>query len=206
MNPVIQTLGIDASLNGTGLCLFTGSDTGYELTQRELIMEKDKGVTRLRSLRTLFNEWLDANGIDGASTKLALIEGYAYGASGRIAHMGEWGGLIRVALADRGIDIAEMHNAHLKQFVTGKGNSQKNEMLLGIFKRFGVEYASDDAGDAFALAAAAQASLLGPAMSVTRWQTYFGRAMSAQESTAAAKIEQLWKPSSAPARARPVKR
>lgn len=205
MNPVIQTLGIDASLNGTGLCLFTGGEREHVLAHHELKMEKDKGVVRLRSLRTLFAEWLDKHDINGETTRLALIEGYAYGASGKIAHMGEWGGLLRVALADRGVPLAEMHNAHLKQFVTGKGNAQKNEMLLGIYKRFGQEFASDDAGDAFALAAAAQALLLVQEHQTSRWPLYFGRSLTQQEHTAVAKIESLWTPSTAAPRARASK-
>lgn len=204
----IRTLGIDASLNGTGLCLFTGDSKGYSLAQTELIMTKDKGVTRLRSLRSLLRRWLIEHDVSGATTQVALIEGYAYGASGRIANLGEWGGILRVELADRDIALAEMHNAHLKQFVTGKGNSQKNEMLLHIYQRYQQSFSSDDAGDAFALATAAQASVLearAPELISTRWKAYFDRAISAQERSAAGKVEQIWQPS-ALIRAKPRRR
>jgi Holliday junction resolvasome RuvABC endonuclease subunit len=39
----------------------------------------------------------------------------------------------------------------LKKFATGKGNSKKQEMLLQIFKRWGVEFNDDNAADAYAL-------------------------------------------------------
>ncbi len=40
----------------------------------------------------------------------------------------------------------------LKKFATGKGTSKKQEMLLQIYKRWGVEFLDDNAADAYALA------------------------------------------------------
>jgi crossover junction endodeoxyribonuclease RuvC len=39
----------------------------------------------------------------------------------------------------------------LKKFVTGRGNAKKNEMLLGVYKQWGVEFSDDNQADAFAL-------------------------------------------------------
>ena len=40
----------------------------------------------------------------------------------------------------------------LKKFAAGKGNAKKQEMLLQIYKRWGVEFTDDNAADAYALA------------------------------------------------------
>jgi Holliday junction resolvasome RuvABC endonuclease subunit len=40
----------------------------------------------------------------------------------------------------------------LKKYASGKGNAKKQEMLLMIFKRWGVEFLDDNAADAYALA------------------------------------------------------
>ena len=40
----------------------------------------------------------------------------------------------------------------LKKFVTGKGNSKKDEMRLGAYKRWAFEDKSDDVVDAYCLA------------------------------------------------------
>jgi Holliday junction resolvasome RuvABC endonuclease subunit len=40
----------------------------------------------------------------------------------------------------------------LKKYATGKGTSKKQEMLLQIYKRWGVEFSDDNAADAYALA------------------------------------------------------
>jgi Holliday junction resolvasome RuvABC endonuclease subunit len=39
----------------------------------------------------------------------------------------------------------------LKKYATGKGTSKKQEMLLQIYKRWGVEFSDDNAADAYAL-------------------------------------------------------
>lgn len=45
----------------------------------------------------------------------------------------------------------------LKKFVTGKGNAKKNEMLLGVYKKWGVEYSDDNLADAYSLARVGEA-------------------------------------------------
>lgn len=40
----------------------------------------------------------------------------------------------------------------LKKYATGKGTAKKQEMLLQIYKRWGVEFTDDNAADAYALA------------------------------------------------------
>lgn len=40
----------------------------------------------------------------------------------------------------------------LKKYATGKGTAKKQEMLLQIYKRWGVEFSDDNAADAYALA------------------------------------------------------
>jgi Holliday junction resolvasome RuvABC endonuclease subunit len=40
----------------------------------------------------------------------------------------------------------------LKKYVAGKGNAKKQEMLLQIYKRYGVEFNDDNAADSYALA------------------------------------------------------
>jgi Holliday junction resolvasome RuvABC endonuclease subunit len=40
----------------------------------------------------------------------------------------------------------------LKKFAAGKGNAKKQEMLLQIYKRWGIEFNDDNAADSYALA------------------------------------------------------
>lgn len=49
----------------------------------------------------------------------------------------------------------------LKKFASGKGTSKKQEMLLQIYKRYGVELNDDNAADAYALARLASGVTIG---------------------------------------------
>jgi crossover junction endodeoxyribonuclease RuvC len=40
----------------------------------------------------------------------------------------------------------------LKKFAAGKGNAKKQEMLMMMYKRWGVEFSDDNAADSYALA------------------------------------------------------
>jgi crossover junction endodeoxyribonuclease RuvC len=40
----------------------------------------------------------------------------------------------------------------LKKYAAGKGTAKKQEMLMQIYKRFGVEFNDDNAADSYALA------------------------------------------------------
>lgn len=84
---------------------------------------------------------------------LVLIEGYSYGSHNhQLAYMAEWGGVVRFHLQRIGIDIIEVSPGNLKKFVTGKGNAKKEQMLLASYKKWGIEFATNDECDAFALA------------------------------------------------------
>jgi Holliday junction resolvasome RuvABC endonuclease subunit len=49
----------------------------------------------------------------------------------------------------------------LKKYASGKGTSKKQEMLLQIYKRYGVEFNDDNAADAYALARLAGGLVIG---------------------------------------------
>lgn len=46
----------------------------------------------------------------------------------------------------------------LKKYASGKGNSKKQEMLMQIYKRWGIEFNDDNAADSYALARLASGS------------------------------------------------
>ena len=92
-----------------------------------------------------------------AETIVAAMEGYAYGA--QLANMaGELGGLVKLTLYTA-LDNFDAKYPYivpptvLKKYVTGKGTGiQKNQMLLHVYKKWGVEFNDDNAADAYALA------------------------------------------------------
>jgi crossover junction endodeoxyribonuclease RuvC len=91
------------------------------------------------------------------SADVVAIEGYSHAATNRAHMMGELGGIVRLLCYDNA-RTPESHYplvvtpGQLKKYVTGKGNAGKNEMLLGVYKTFGVEFSDDNMADSYALA------------------------------------------------------
>ncbi|MDN4525345.1 hypothetical protein [Fictibacillus fluitans] len=79
------------------------------------------------------------------------IEGFGF-ASQQAIQLGGIGWGIRMALARRGHKWIEVAPSQLKKFASGKGNTNKDELAVHIYKKFGFEHSSDNVRDAFVLA------------------------------------------------------
>lgn len=82
----------------------------------------------------------------------AFIEGYGYANAHTLATLVELGSMVRQVLHESEARWAEVAPTTLKKFVTGRGNAKKDEIMLAVYKRFGVECRSHDEADAVALA------------------------------------------------------
>ena len=136
-------VGIDQSYSGFAIALLSGDNYHVSVYKSE-----HKGTDRLKDIRNhLLDSLLDWDIEDVA------MEGYAYNV--QMAHMaGELGGMVKLTLLnDFGIYPLIVAPAALKKYVTGKGTGiQKNQMLLHIYKTWGIEFTDDNAADAYALA------------------------------------------------------
>lgn len=139
-------IGLDLSLTSTGVAV-VHVDGG--LYSAAAIKSKLADTPRLLDIRN--NLYSILNKLPKKPT-LAVLEGYAFGSQARHEAAGELGGIIKVALFLEGIPIVIVPPMTLKKFVMGKGNAQKDEMRLAAFKKWGVEFKTNDEVDAFALA------------------------------------------------------
>lgn len=141
-----SVVGIDPSLTNTGV--YFGPGVWHEIKGRKL-----RGTPRLG----YFYEELIALLADHAP-RVAVIEGYAYGADFTRKHrLGELGGVLRLALLHGGVGtLYEVPPSTLKKFFTGKGTSGKETMLREACSRDGGTLPSHDVADACALWHAAQ--------------------------------------------------
>lgn len=139
-------IGIDASLTGTGICLM--DDDHMIATHLRVDPKARRGCERLEFILTSFRDVLHKfQGIEAAA-----IEGYAYGARGHLAQLGELGGLLRLELYCLDIPFTVVAATSLKKYVTGSGRGDKNMMLLSVYKKWGISCADDDQADSYALA------------------------------------------------------
>lgn len=144
-------LGIDQSLNGTGMCLLAPDgrasslstvDPGGLVGGKRLVAIKNALVTLCRSV-----EW---------RVDFAALEGYSMGSVNRPFDLGEVGGIIRMTLADNEIPYVVVPPVIVKMFATGATGATK-EAMVAAARALGAAPGSDDEADAFFLARVARA-------------------------------------------------
>lgn len=169
----MNTLGIDLSPTGTGLAILT-DDPGFILPRLPAgYLHVSRPNADLMPAEWYFG-WLLSPMPKGTEDRWNLIttavlacakschqvvmENYAFGASFRVAQLAELGGVVRYELAKQASHHPVMVSpSTLKKFLTGAGNSDKNQVLKEVYKRYGVDLPDDNMADAFGLAKFGQA-------------------------------------------------
>lgn len=135
------------------------TSTGYSVLEGDCILERGRlGVSYKDFRRVVFI----ADEIEQLCKKrkpeLVCIEGYSFASQNhRLADLGELGGLTKYKLIKLGVPWLIVSPNQLKKFVTGKGSGKKNVVIMHTYKKYGVEFESDDECDAYVLARIAQA-------------------------------------------------
>ena len=149
-------LGIDPSLNSTGLALLTDECLTTWTWQTKLM-----GIERLYELDQLINELL----VD-ARPKIVFLEDYAFSKGNQAHQAGEWGGCIRLALHRHNVQRRLPAPTQVKKFACS-GAAQKSEIMLNLFKRWGLDVPQEDEADATVMALMALYSSMRP--EAMRW-------------------------------------
>lgn len=140
MNQHPNIIGLDLSLTATGICL----EDGTTLT----IRSKHRDMERLADIRSLVLGVI-------SNTDLVVIEGYSYGSPHRSHHLGELGGVIRLALYDASIQYVNIPPTSRAKYATGRGNAAKPQVVSEISARTGRIFPDDNQMDAWILRAMA---------------------------------------------------
>jgi crossover junction endodeoxyribonuclease RuvC len=143
-------IGLDQSYTGFAITVIN-EDGKYKTF---VYKSAGHGVERLRDIyHFMGSEVFEValNVVDSA------MEGYAYNST--MAHMaGELGGLVKIELRHWFYDSEAKYPyivapAMLKKYITGKGTGvQKNQILLNVYKKWGIEFNDDNAADSYGLA------------------------------------------------------
>lgn len=162
-------VGIDPSLSRTAVVWVDGSGTWQRCDEIETSpSDFASDAVRLDHMETRLRAALE----DEQRPALIAVEGYAYNADAAREKLGEWGGVLRVALYRLGMTYTVVAPATLKKFATGKGNGPKDGMRMHALKRFGFESRNNDECDAYCLGrwAAAYVGELGARAGLTKPQ------------------------------------
>jgi len=149
-------IGIDQSYSGFGITLL---DVDELANYRTIVFKAEKlHIDRLVWIQEKLTEILEGVHIFNSPKSITVaMEGYAFGTT--MAHMlGELGAIVKLVCYNE-LDGFEGKYPYiippttLKKYITGKGTGvQKNQILLSVYKKWGVEFNDDNAADSYALA------------------------------------------------------
>lgn len=150
-------IGIDQSLTGFAVSVIDVLEPTWYKTW--VYKSPNKGVQRLADIFEWFQDKLDFLETNGNSVYDIAMEGTVL-QSQAASVLGELAGIVKLSLYDYFGTLADtilrtplqVPPMTLKKFVAGKGNAKKQEMLMQIYKRWGVEFNDDNAADAYGLA------------------------------------------------------
>jgi Holliday junction resolvasome RuvABC endonuclease subunit len=150
------TIGIDQSLTGFALTVLQFDDPTKYLTW--VYKSPYFGIERLVDIRQWLVDHLSYIEYELESNILEIAMEGTVLASHAALVLGELSATVRLAIYDffgeddkRRFPL-KIPPMTLKKYAAGKGNAKKQEMLLQIYKRWGIEFNDDNAADSYALA------------------------------------------------------
>ena len=152
-----SVLGIDPSLTGTGVALVTGG-----VLQKTEVLITDATAprpARLASLRSGVAAFLAAY-----TPTIIAMETEAFGMPQQASVLGAVQGVLQMVVWEELIDLRRripghylpVNVSHVKKWL---GVRQKNEILLAVYKRYGLTFSDHNAADATVIAMIADAYL-----------------------------------------------
>jgi Holliday junction resolvasome RuvABC endonuclease subunit len=153
-------VGIDQSLTGFALSIINADNVSQHSTW--VYKSSYSGVQRLADIAT----WLQMRLAPFPVVNDIAMENTVRASYAALV-LGELAGTVRLTLwhmyglHELGKTPLLITPAMVTKFATGKGTASKQEMLLQIYKRWGVEFSNDNAADAYALARIASGVAVG---------------------------------------------
>lgn len=142
----MRVLGIDPSTK-MGLIVLDNKKGVIQTVYQGVFVSKNKDMQRLGDIGGCILDMLKKYKPD-----LIGLEGYSFGSKFNHEIMYSLGTVIRYFLWQSEYDYNVIPPTTLKKFVTGKGNSKKDLMLLGVYKNWGYDTTNDNLSDAYGIA------------------------------------------------------
>lgn len=154
----MKVLGIDSSTK-TGLCVVEEPEEHLFPPRPKVLFSEEVETKLLLGMeRARLIADRAANTAAKYAVDLVVIEGYGFANRHSLVVLVEVGTLIRDRLWRYGFQPLIVAPTQLKKFVLGKGTGKKNQILLGVHKRWRYEHDSDNVVEAYALGAVGLAS------------------------------------------------
>ena len=148
---MMTSLGIDLSTKATGLVLLEEVPGAQPkvLIEAEVISPKKGWAQKSEIARCVMEVVLSR------MPDKIVLEGYSLNLqhASSVVPLVELGGLLRFMLFIDGFKWFDPRASEVKKFVTGKGNSPKDQVMMHVLKRWGHTSKSNNTADAFVCAA-----------------------------------------------------
>jgi Holliday junction resolvasome RuvABC endonuclease subunit len=130
-----------------------------------------RGIQRLADIQDWLFDKFETLKADGNEIVEIAMEGTVLASQSALV-LGELAAAVKLFMYEHFFDIMNYNPAPpqhlrtplqippmtLKKYAAGKGNAKKQEMLMQIYKRWGIEFNDDNAADSYALARLASGS------------------------------------------------
>jgi len=148
----MKILGLDLSLTGTGVCLIEGT-TPVLVTIRSKPPKDKTPLTEVKRIQGIVEE-IEYFISNKGPIDIVVIEGMAFMARNTtsLVQLAGLSYMVRSLLANYNIKFLIVAPTSLKKFITGKGNTPKDVIMLEIFKRYDVSILDNNQADAYGLA------------------------------------------------------
>lgn len=175
----MKSFGIDLSLTSTGVAMVDDGKLalhGTIKTTPDGKRPKDE-IERLHGIVDQVVSFLKEFKPD-----IVVLEGIAFMAHNTtaIAQLAGLSYLVRSVLTKMTIPYLVVAPSSLKKFITGKGNSPKDTMMMEVYKQYKHSFLDNNESDAFSLAAVGMASGGSPIKKLTIPQTQVVSLISSQ--------------------------
>lgn len=144
--------GIDYSLTSPAICVHEGDEWDYKNCQFYYMVKRDKLLHPEKQFNAYLYPSYDRDEerfaklsnwsigiIEKHNVTHVNIEGYAFGAVGRVFQIAENAGLLKYAVYKKGLESHVHAPTVIKKFATGKGNAKKENMYDAFFSETGVD-------------------------------------------------------------------
>lgn len=149
----LVAIGIDQSLTGFALSAVSTTEPSKHITW--VYKSPYFGIERLVDIRQWLIDTMDYVAEEHEIVDVAM-EGSVLASHAALV-LGELAAVVKMAIYDY---FGENETCRyplkvppmtLKKYASGKGNAKKQEMLMQVYKRWGIEFNDDNAADAYAL-------------------------------------------------------
>jgi Holliday junction resolvasome RuvABC endonuclease subunit len=148
----MRIAGIDYSLTSPSICIHEGDAWDVKNCKFFYLSPKKKWVIRSGQFFGTEYEVFDSDThrynnlskwsldiISSHNVSSCFIEGYAFGAVGRVFQIAENTGLLKYKLWDKGLPFGVFAPSEIKKHATGKGNANKERMYECFLEETGVD-------------------------------------------------------------------